>query len=408
MKLILGLAGLISLVSLSFGQSWPNEIPGSQVVSDWGYNTPTGGGWSGGTSGGIVTVPADQTAGMVSPPYAVHAYRDKTSNHPLSYEYASIPSSGTFFFAFTVRLSNPHFGWFNGQYQKLALIESHNYIRATNFSGGTCRILPYLNSLDNTHLTVPLHEWANAELVENINPTRFALGQWHKVEIFYKASTTTTSRDGILVWWVNGQKIGQYTNLNMNRPSSFKIGNVWDSINGLLPQEEWVDYDHVRISVPPAGALPDMKIPLGITTSTLPSGAASKAYSASLGAQGGKAPYGWTLVSGSLPPGLSLNKSTGVISGTPSSGGLFNFTVKVMDSNVPAGEATKTLKIVVSGSSGVTIPPAAVNAPAEGVAKIFNIRGQEISGAAADTKGYNGVYIITVGKSSTRRIAQRF
>lgn len=55
---------------------------------------------------------------------------------------------------------------------------------------------------------------------------------------------------------------------------------------------------------------------LSITTSSLPSFFVGKAYSATLSAAGGVTPYTWTITSGTLPNGLSLNATTGVISGT--------------------------------------------------------------------------------------------
>src|SRR5262249_52157321 len=56
---------------------------------------------------------------------------------------------------------------------------------------------------------------------------------------------------------------------------------------------------------------------LSITTSSLPSGQVGTSYSATLAATGGIAPYSWSITSGTLPDGLSLNASTGAISGTP-------------------------------------------------------------------------------------------
>ncbi len=57
---------------------------------------------------------------------------------------------------------------------------------------------------------------------------------------------------------------------------------------------------------------------LSITTTTLPNGAEGQSYSTILAATGGVPPYRWSITSGSLPTGLSLNGSTGAISGTPS------------------------------------------------------------------------------------------
>src|ERR1019366_8750947 len=72
-------------------------------------------------------------------------------------------------------------------------------------------------------------------------------------------------------------------------------------------------------------------VALSITTTSLPSGTAGTAYSATLTAAGGVYPYTWSLTSGSLPDGLHLNASTGAITGTPTTVGTSNFTVQVAD-----------------------------------------------------------------------------
>ena len=69
----------------------------------------------------------------------------------------------------------------------------------------------------------------------------------------------------------------------------------------------------------------------GITTaSLLPDGTLGTAYSQTLAATGGTAPYAWALGAGTLPGGVTLN-SAGVISGTPTNYGTFNFTVQLAD-----------------------------------------------------------------------------
>src|SRR6266568_3248190 len=86
-----------------------------------------------------------------------------------------------------------------------------------------------------------------------------------------------------------------------------------------------------------------------ITTSSLPAGQMGAAYQATLSASGGTIPYSWSLASGSLPAGLSLNSASGVISGTPSASGTSSFTVQVTDSASKA--AQQALSIAISGSS---------------------------------------------------------
>lgn len=67
-----------------------------------------------------------------------------------------------------------------------------------------------------------------------------------------------------------------------------------------------------------------------ITTTSLPAGQVGQAYSQTLAASG-TAPITWTRTSGTLPTGLSLS-SAGVISGTPTAGGSFTFTVRASNS----------------------------------------------------------------------------
>ncbi|MGE5239686.1 MAG: S8 family serine peptidase, partial [Chloroflexota bacterium] len=88
---------------------------------------------------------------------------------------------------------------------------------------------------------------------------------------------------------------------------------------------------------------------LGIATSSLPPGSANKKYIQTLIASGGVPPYTWSIVSGSLPAGLSLNAATGEIAGTPVSGGISTFTVQLTDA-VPASD-TKTLSLTIAGSA---------------------------------------------------------
>ena len=96
---------------------------------------------------------------------------------------------------------------------------------------------------------------------------------------------------------------------------------------------------------------------LAITTTSLPNGTLNVAYSATLAASGGTLPYTWSISVGSLPPGLTLNSSSGAIGGTPTATGSYGFTVQVSDAG-NAQTATRALSITVAAaSSSVTIWP---------------------------------------------------
>ena len=87
--------------------------------------------------------------------------------------------------------------------------------------------------------------------------------------------------------------------------------------------------------------------PLSVVTSTLAGGTVGSVYSQTLSATGGTPPYGWSLLSGSLPSGLILSP-TGTITGSPLTAGTFNFTVQVADS--ASGTAQKALSIAVTAA----------------------------------------------------------
>jgi hypothetical protein len=88
--------------------------------------------------------------------------------------------------------------------------------------------------------------------------------------------------------------------------------------------------------------------PLSVSTSSLPSGTQSVAYSQTLTATGGIGSYSWSLSSGTLPTGLTLTNG-GLISGTPTAFGTNSFTVQVTDSSSPPQTATKAFSISIAG-----------------------------------------------------------
>jgi hypothetical protein len=90
--------------------------------------------------------------------------------------------------------------------------------------------------------------------------------------------------------------------------------------------------------------------PLTVTTSNAAGGTVGVAYSQPVAASGGSSPYTWALISGSLPPGLTLS-AAGLISGTPTTTGTYTFTVEVTDSL--SDTATKTLSIGIAASLSI-------------------------------------------------------
>ena len=79
-----------------------------------------------------------------------------------------------------------------------------------------------------------------------------------------------------------------------------------------------------------------------------PSGTVGTPYSVTLTAAGGTTPYTWSISAGSLPAGLTLNTSTGVVSGTPTTAGTSSFTAKVTDAQSKTATFATSITILSS------------------------------------------------------------
>ncbi|GAA0833223.1 fibronectin type III domain-containing protein [Streptosporangium amethystogenes subsp. fukuiense] len=85
-----------------------------------------------------------------------------------------------------------------------------------------------------------------------------------------------------------------------------------------------------------------------------PAGEVNVSYSVPLTVSGGTAPYTWSVSAGGLPPGLTLNAFTGVLSGTPTAGGAYSFSVKTLDA-LNQGD-TRTVSLTIAALPAFTFP----------------------------------------------------
>ena len=159
-----------------------------------------------------------------------------------------------------------------------------------------------------------------------------------------------TANQNVYDWVVQGQTVGSWLDgyvLAGNQPyNGYTLpapATVSDNVlstEGRMRVISTYGMSWSSLLVSPAS------LPLTITTSSLPHGFARIPYIGRLSAANGYPPYSWSLANGSgpLPPGLSLS-SSGVIFGTPTTGGNFPITVQVTDSQM--NTATKDLSISV-------------------------------------------------------------
>jgi len=101
---------------------------------------------------------------------------------------------------------------------------------------------------DNSHIATGI----SLGLLPNVGAGLATTGQWTLLESYIKASTSYTSRDGIIRWWVNGTLAGSYTNVNY-APEGLDFytwTQTWDGTVNPVPTQNWSHYvDHLRIAV---------------------------------------------------------------------------------------------------------------------------------------------------------------
>lgn len=141
----------------------------------------------------------------------------------------------------------------------------------------------------------------------------------------------------------------------------------------------------------------------------LPSGTTGTAYSQTVTETGGTAPFTWAVFFGAVPDGLSLAPGTGAISGTPSGGGTWNFTLQLTDA---AGLSTFSggldIAIVSNVAGGNPVPfvnqPLVPDAAAPGGAALtLTVNGSGfVSNATVD---FNGAPLPTTFVSSQQLTA---
>nr|WP_186363511.1 putative Ig domain-containing protein [Rhizobium sp. ACO-34A] len=175
-----------------------------------------------------------------------------------------------------------------------------------------------------------------------------------------------------------------------------RVDFVIDSTSDLTytPAAGFVGTDTFSVRIEYSGITKDTTYQVTVlpeidfSASTLPSGRVGTAYSQTITVSGATPPYSYSIASGALPPGLSLDSSSGTISGTPTASGSYSFSFRATDSTsfsedqsmtlnvapsaanlavtVSANSSNNTIGVTVSGTESVTT----VSTPSHGSASV--------------------------------------
>lgn len=111
---------------------------------------------------------------------------------------------------------------------------------------------------------------------------------------------------------------------------------------------------------------------LVISPTSLPQGTVDIAYNTQLTVTGGTFPYTWSYT-GTLPPGLTLNSSTGKISGVPTTSGAYPITVTATDSEKPPVMGSASLSITVVPTPPLQVTTTSLPGGTQGSTYIANL-----------------------------------
>ena len=182
----------------------------------------------------------------------------------------------------------------------------------------------------------------------------------------------------VVVEAIDGLRVGM--EVSWDESSYDAQSTAWQTIPGTLVFDA---NDEHKYQQPEPAVTAAIRVKLlgsedapAITTTTLPGGTVGTPYHHQLQANGGGFIL-WELFSGKLPEGLTLKQTTGEISGTPTTEGTAQFTVRALNS---AGSNTKELSITIAKA-----------APAEHTVR-FNANGG--GGTMADVTGVSGSYTL--------------
>jgi hypothetical protein len=133
------------------------------------------------------------------------------------------------------------------------------------------------------------------------------------------AAVTNDSKSAGVTWTVSGTNGSQGTLTNQITTSPYSVtyntpASVTSAFTATVTATSVTDTTKLAVLKINVSPLPS------VTTTSLAAATAGTAYSATLVEAGGTSPYTWTVTPATLPAGLSLNSSTGVVSGMPTGG----------------------------------------------------------------------------------------
>jgi hypothetical protein len=245
------------------GTQWPNEPTGMTLVTNTPFSDTLPSEWANFYNTQAYASP-NLGGQMFSSPRCFDVFKAAGTMHGNGQWGLFLPSSSELYIGFYWGTNAGFQGWSNNG-NKMLFVRNptidNNYFGWMGPQDGP-KVLKWNQqaNYNNTHLSgVVGTNWptdGSGRFENNVNEAAatYTAGQPMRfVEIYLKKSATTTSRDGIIKWWVNGTLCASYTGVNLTPPgfTEFHINSTWDgSVDPTVDMNRsWHHYyDHFKVS----------------------------------------------------------------------------------------------------------------------------------------------------------------
>lgn len=244
----------------AWAQSWPNEPSGSTTLVDCNFNSALCGISGASGSGSIIS---DSSAPQ-SPSNVMEFRLPVGSSSGGGETYFPLnPQPREIFAGYWWKPSNPFEGHPNCSNKVHGLVLTAGNIWLDMHCSATGG--PYVFKMilqipeNNCHLGNGFGDCPGTYVVfGNQSSGAITLGAWHRVEVYLKSSSSSTSRDGILRMWVNGSQVMNYTTVNMSASMLYWLFTpTWDGSWAPIQTTSFSHrYDHVHVSTGGSGSAP--------------------------------------------------------------------------------------------------------------------------------------------------------
>jgi len=227
-------------------QPWPNEPAGFTVLTDQPWDALASLGWKHVNRSSQSRIVQDPTAPL-SPHNVLEDF------YPAGYVGGGEPAVDFFrlgstelFIGFWWKASPNWQGHPSDNTNKLAFVwtqQGTDWIIAMWGNPGGPYDLRTLNE------GMGIDEW----LTPNRGNGQVVPGTWYRIEWYVRLATEPGANNGMSRWWINGQLVGDYANINTSRATQivqFEFAPTWGGLAGVKQHDDYFRYDNAHLSVP--------------------------------------------------------------------------------------------------------------------------------------------------------------